>query len=242
MDVAVGMRRRSVLGQNVVVGEILGALGAVFQHGAHGRVAVDIGIFALDVLLDGRGVGQLLVNVHQIRFGITYLGMFGAVKDIGLGRPGIVVLDERILDDILDFLHMPEPLLIQLAADLFRHEEEIRRRHVLPSHGLVGLGNGVENLDGIKRHARSITLDDAGRHGISFFVLKKCGLPSALPKWQRPSLLSIGRNDKHLFLLSFPQKPWQPPHFGPSPDDPEKERWVSDEKNFFSLLKNTLTP
>ncbi len=139
VDVAVGVRGRGVLGQNVVVDKKLGTLGAVFEHGAHGRVAVDIGVFPHDVLPDGRGVRQL-------------------------GGFGVIVLDEAFLHHVLNFFHMAKMALIQLFADFFRDKEQIRGGHVLAAHGLIGLGDGVENLDGIKGRGRTVPFGDGGGH------------------------------------------------------------------------------
>ena len=73
MDVTVAVRRRGVFGQDIVVDEKFGALRAVFEHGAHGRIAVDIGVFALDVFFDGGRESEFFIYIHQIRFCIAYL-------------------------------------------------------------------------------------------------------------------------------------------------------------------------
>ena len=44
--------------------ELLGALGTVLEHRAHGGIAVDVGVFAFDVGIDGGLVGNVLVNAH----------------------------------------------------------------------------------------------------------------------------------------------------------------------------------
>ena len=126
MDIAVAVRGRSVLGQDVIVREVLGPLGTVFEHGAHSRIAVDIGVLPLDVLLTGRGIGQGLVDLHEVGLGIAQLGMLGPVQDIGLGRTRVVVADERLLHHVLDLFHMGEALLVQLGAHLVRQEQQIR--------------------------------------------------------------------------------------------------------------------
>ena len=53
VDVAVKMRFGVDGIKHKHVVELLGALRAVFEHGAHGRVAVDIGVFALDIVFVG---------------------------------------------------------------------------------------------------------------------------------------------------------------------------------------------
>ncbi len=47
VNVAFAVRARLLGGQDVFFVEVLSALGPVFEHGAHGRVAVDIGVVAL---------------------------------------------------------------------------------------------------------------------------------------------------------------------------------------------------
>ena len=49
VDVALLVRTGDVGAEHVVDVELLGALGAELQHGAHSRVAIDIRILALDV-------------------------------------------------------------------------------------------------------------------------------------------------------------------------------------------------
>ena len=163
MDVTVDVRGRGVLGQDVVVGEILGPFGTVLEHGAHGRIAVDVGVLALDVFFDGGRVGQGLVDLHQVRFRVAPLGVLGAVQDVGLGGLGVIVLDQGLFHHVLDLFHMAEVLGFELAADLFGDEQEIRGGHVLAGR-LVGLGNGIENLDGIKGDLGPVPLDDARKH------------------------------------------------------------------------------
>ena len=163
MDVTVDVRGRGVLGQDIVVGEILGPFGTVLEHGAHGRIAVDVGVLALDVFFDGGRVGQGLVDLHQVRFRVAALGVLGAVQDVGLGGLGVIVLDQGLFHHVLDLFHMAEVLGFELAADLFGDEQEIRGGHVLAGR-LVGLGNGIENLDGIKGDLGPVPLDDARKH------------------------------------------------------------------------------
>ena len=170
VDVAIDVGGRGILGQNVIVREVLGPLGTVLEHGAHGRIAVDIGVFPLDVLLAGRGVGQGLVNFHEVGLGIAQLGMLRPVQDVGLGRARVIVADERLLHHVLDLFHMGEALFVQLGAYLARQEQQIRGCHLLPFHRAVGAGNGVENLDGIKGRDRTVALDDADRHDSSSWL------------------------------------------------------------------------
>ena len=172
MDISADVGCGRVLGQDIIVDKELGAFRTVLEHGAHGRVAVDIGVFALDVLLYGRRPGQLLVNVHQVRFRVANLGVLRPVENIGLGRARVIVLDERFFHYVLDFLHLTQIFLLKLLADLLGNKKQVGGRHGLAFHSLVGPGNGVENLDGIKYGNRAVALDYGGRH--SKAPLLKC--------------------------------------------------------------------
>ena len=108
MDIAVHMRHSDVLGQNVAGDEILGAFRAVFEHRAHRRIGVDIGIFALDIGIFGAGKSQFIVNIHQIDSGLAQLRMLSAVEDIRLGRAGEIAGNQCLFHDILNLFHAGE--------------------------------------------------------------------------------------------------------------------------------------
>ena len=64
MDIAIAVRL-GVLGlDHAQKVELLCAFRAVFQHGAHGSVAIDIGVFALEVGIFGGTEGDVLINLH----------------------------------------------------------------------------------------------------------------------------------------------------------------------------------
>ena len=82
--------------------ELLGALAAVFQHRAHSRIAVDVGIFALDVRFDSRFVRQVIIDSHESRVHLADATALCTIEDIGLGCPHKAVLNERLLHGILN--------------------------------------------------------------------------------------------------------------------------------------------
>ena len=88
--------------ENVHLVEMLRALGAVFEHGAHGSVAVDIGVLTLDIALFGVGICYILKCLHKTGVHIPYSCSFGSVKDIAFRRAHISVGDEHSLDLVLD--------------------------------------------------------------------------------------------------------------------------------------------
>ena len=60
MNISVSVRLGMGGVQHIAFIEMLCTLGAVFQHGAHGGVAVDICVFALDIAVGCVFVGDVL--------------------------------------------------------------------------------------------------------------------------------------------------------------------------------------
>ena len=65
VDVSVVMRLGVFRFQYVHLIENFGSFGAVFQHGAHGRIAVDVGVVALQVAVFGIAVSDFFISFHQ---------------------------------------------------------------------------------------------------------------------------------------------------------------------------------
>ena len=73
--------------------ELLGTLGAVLEHGSHRGITVDIGVLALDVVLERGLERQILVHLHQTGVHLTHAGALVAVQDVLLGRAGMSAFD-----------------------------------------------------------------------------------------------------------------------------------------------------
>ena len=86
--------------------KLLGTLAAVFEHGAHGGIAVDVGVFPLDVAVAGIGIGDVLIDLHQPGIGLADPGAFRPVKDIRLGGAHMPIVDQHLLYAILDLFHL----------------------------------------------------------------------------------------------------------------------------------------
>ena len=105
--------------QDELLIELLGALAAVFEHGAHGCVAVDVAVFTFDVGVNGVGKGELLVNSHQTGVHLAHTAALGAVQNIVFGHHVVPVVHEHALHNILNVFHrrrgvgedLPQPLL-----------------------------------------------------------------------------------------------------------------------------------
>ena len=101
--------------------KLLGAFRSVFQHGAHGGIAVDIRVFAFDIRIFRRFKGNILINPHQIRIHFSFAVPFRAVEDIGFGRLHKTVGHQNIFHDILNIFHAGSGILrfFQFLNDFF---------------------------------------------------------------------------------------------------------------------------
>ena len=136
VDIAVSMGCCNILRQNIVVNIILGTLGAIFQHGAHGSIRINIGILTLDVRIGSLLEGQLIIDVHQIPLSLAHLGVLRPVKNERLGSAGVIMLNQHLLHSILDKLHCRN----LLAADGSYH---IIRKHI-QNRPIKGFVDGLQ--------------------------------------------------------------------------------------------------
>ena len=79
MDIPVMMGSRKTGVQHVHFIELLRAFAAELEHTAHGGIAVDVGVFALDVAVHRVLAGDVLEHLHQAGVHLTHTAAFGAV-------------------------------------------------------------------------------------------------------------------------------------------------------------------
>ena len=120
VDIAFGMGFGEYGIQHIHLAELLGALGAVFEHGAHGGVAVDVGVFTFYVVVGSGLKGQILVDAHQLGVHLTNTGTGRTVQDELFGGAGVTVFDQDFLNGILNLLNSRTGL----AEGLFEVNEE----------------------------------------------------------------------------------------------------------------------
>ena len=164
MDIAVDVRGRDILRQDVVVDEIFASLGAILEHRSHRRIGVDVRVLPFDVRVLCVPEGQLLVNIHQRALRFADLGMLGAIQDIGLRRAGKAVSDQLLLHTILYLLHgghVSAPhMLRHLPGQDFFH---LRGHGFLP-HSLICFMDGAADLVRVKLDNHAVALFDLIRH------------------------------------------------------------------------------
>ena len=82
----------------------LGAGGTNLQHGAHGGVAIDVGVVTLHITGAGVDVGDLVDGLHQGGVGLSGTGTVGTVENVGLGGGVEAVVHQLLLDRVLNGL------------------------------------------------------------------------------------------------------------------------------------------
>ena len=148
--------------------ELLGPLAAVLEHGAHGGVAVDVGVLPLHVGVHRVGEGDVLVGLHQTGIHLPHTATLVAVEDVGLGGLDIALVHEHLFHDVLDVLHLRggRPLHLQNGENLLRQGAG----HLLLPRlvgGLKGLGDRGGNLLLVELHHASVPfLQLFNRHSV----------------------------------------------------------------------------
>ena len=167
VDVAFFVGAGELGGQKIVLIEGLGRLAAVAEHGSHRRIAVDIGVFALQVEVLGIREGKVLQGVHEAGLHLADAGAFVAIEDIGLGRTGMAVFDEHLFHKVLNVFHVR-----RVVAFGFKDIENLIGQMV--GHGAVGtaLGfgrteDGFIYLGDIESDDSRISFSDEAYHGFS---------------------------------------------------------------------------
>ena len=170
MDVAlpVGLGKAGI--QHIHVVELLGALGAKLQHGSHGGIAVDVGVFPLDVGINRVLEGDVLKGFHQAGVHLAHAAALGAVEDIRLGTADKALLYQHALHGVLHLLHRGGGGHV-LVIFQFLHHLLCKRLGCFPSLGAGGClesaENSVFNLGLVKLHRPAIALANVrDAHGV----------------------------------------------------------------------------
>ena len=95
--------------------ELLRAFRSVLEHGAHRGVAVDIGVFALRVIIFRILKCKIFIGLHQPGVHISYSGTFRSVEYELLGSSGMAVFDENLLNGVLNLLYCRDFIVLNLC-------------------------------------------------------------------------------------------------------------------------------
>ena len=165
MDIALAVRlsMRRIEDKHLI--ELLGALGAVLEHGAHRGITVDIGVLALDVVLERGLERQILVHLHQTGVHLTHAGALVAVQDVLLGRAGMSAFDQNLLNSVLHLFNggsFGSSSLLQRFFDLLC--QLLRHIVILAAGGLCCAENCICDLVDLKGSHAPVPLDDLLNH------------------------------------------------------------------------------
>ena len=173
-----------VLGvEDIHLVELLGALRAVLEHGAHGGVAVDVGVLPLGVAVLGVLEGQILEGLHQAGVHLPHPGALRPVEDVLLGGAGVAVLDEGVLHRVLHLLDGGHRPLAEDALDIGLHLDGQVLGHlvVAAAEHLGRLEDGVGDLAAVEGHFPAVPLDDSGKHRASPLLSQLAGRQAVPP-------------------------------------------------------------
>ena len=166
VDVAFAVRFGVARVDDAHLVELLGGLGAVLEHGAHGGVGVDVGVLALHVGIGRLGERDVLERLDEARVDVANAVALGAVQNVGLGRLDEAGFDESLLDEILNALDRRRALdgsLVDLRDDL--RGDLIGNRSILHcSASGERLLDGGCNLLLMEFSSASVAFDDGAYH------------------------------------------------------------------------------
>ena len=168
VDDALIVGLHDVLGQQNAVGDVPADFAGhiVPLGGVHHRVLV--GVLLLGLLVVALDEAEDLV-VGGI--GLTHQRTGVAVGDIVLGHLESAVGHDIVLHHILYLLHGRCAVhLLALQVHGLRDALDLHRRHpIYFLHGLVGLGDGDNDLGDVEAHLGAVSLDDL--HGTSSYLI-----------------------------------------------------------------------
>ena len=167
MNVALTVRLGKAGIQHIHLVELLGALGAELEHAAHGGIAVDVGVLALDVGIDGIFIGNVLEGFHQAGVHFAHAAALGAVENIALGGTHKALFNQHALYGILNLLNARYIRQRLVALDFSNHQLSQFPGCLAGLAGTAGhkaVFNGLLNLFTFKGHDASVTLFDGFDH------------------------------------------------------------------------------
>ena len=165
MNVTIDMCCCNVFWQNIVIHKIIGSLGAIFQHGTHGGICINIRILTLDIRICGTGEGKLPVYIHQIRLCLANLGVLCPIKDICLRSLGKSIDNQFLFHKILHLFYV-RYLSCRNGFHHFIYQFfKLDRRDCLNLGSFICLMNRAADFVHIERYRSSVSL---------FYGLRTC--------------------------------------------------------------------
>ena len=122
VDIAIHVRLTKSRIHDVLLVILLCAFAAKLEHCAHGSIAIDVGVLALDVGFAGIFEHNVPKRAHQAGVHLADAAALGAIEDVGLRRAGEAVAHQHLLHRVLHLLHAgdgADVLVVLQQADNF---------------------------------------------------------------------------------------------------------------------------
>ena len=159
VDIAIHVRLTKSRIHDVLLVILLCAFAAEFEHCAHGSIAIDVGVLALDVGFAGILEHNVPKRAHQAGVHLADAAALGAIEDVGLRRAGEAVAHQHLLHRVLHLLHAgdgADVLVVLQQADNFLRQLAARLMPARTARCLKRRENGLLNLVLIKRNFASV--------------------------------------------------------------------------------------
>ena len=101
VDVAFAMSACELRIDDAHLVELLCGFRAVFQHGSHSGIGIDVGILALHIRIACLRERDVLQGLHETAVHVAHAVALGAIEDVCLCSLAEVRLDERLFNKIL---------------------------------------------------------------------------------------------------------------------------------------------
>ena len=161
MNIAFAVRFGLFRGEKILFVVVLCAFAAVFEHGAHGGVSVDVGVVALHIAGAGVRERELIIDLHESRFHFAGAGSGRAVEDVFFGDVFKALAHEGDFHGVLNifnFRHGADFFVFQNRGRIHSDAHGIALSTV--SGGFHCFVNGIGDFREVVRNDTSVTFDD----------------------------------------------------------------------------------
>ena len=138
---------------------------ADLQHAAHRGIAVDVGVVALQVAVDGVFLGDLVDGLHERGVRITGGGAVRAVENVGLGSIVEAVLHQLMFNCVLNGLNVRRlggKKCLQFVLDCVCNTRRVLS--ITFAYRFHRTKDCRGNLRLVVKHTAPVALDDAAYH------------------------------------------------------------------------------
>ena len=174
VDVALPVGLGVLRAEQVHLVVCLGSGSPDLEHGAHGGIAVDVGVVPLHVADPGIDVGDFIDGLHQGGVGLPSPGPIGPVENIGLGGGVEAMVHQLTLHAVLNGFNVGGcimELALQIPLDVVGNPGGVGGVSIVTC--LHGTQNGCGDFILIVQNHPAVPLDNALNHRLGPAFLRK---------------------------------------------------------------------